>query len=86
MSDLGHRAAAARELLKRKAICNSLTEFCRSCGYEPALHHQLIIRELEALERGEFDRLVVSAQLPASAPISALSKTRSRGSRTPSAN
>ena len=61
MSDPAHRAAAARELLKRKAICNSLTEFCRSCGFEPALHHQLIIRELEALERGEFDRLVVSA-------------------------
>jgi predicted phage terminase large subunit-like protein len=55
------RAAAARVLLKRKTVRCSLTEWCRHCGYEPALHHQLIIRELEALERGEFDRLAVSA-------------------------
>jgi hypothetical protein len=38
-----------------------MQEWCRHCGFEPALHHQLIIRELEALERGEFDRLAVSA-------------------------
>src|SRR5438046_759080 len=55
------RAAAARVLLKRKTVRCSLTEWCRHCGYEPALHHQLIIRELEGLERGEFDRLAVSA-------------------------
>jgi hypothetical protein len=61
MSGLPQRVAAARELLHRKALCASLTEWCRHCGFEPALHHQLIIRELEALERGEFDRLVVSA-------------------------
>ena len=56
-----HRASAARALLRRKAIRGSLTEWCRHCGFEPALHHQLIIQELEALERGEFDRLAVSA-------------------------
>ena len=55
------RAMAARTLLKRKAIRGSLTEWCSHCGFEPALHHQLIIQELEALERGEFDRLAVSA-------------------------
>ena len=39
----------------------SLTEWSRHCGFEPAAHHQLIISELEALERDEFDRLAVSA-------------------------
>src|SRR5215813_3701235 len=60
MSSLEQRAMAARELLHRKALRGSLTEWCRHCGFEPALHHTLIIRELEALERGEFDRLAIS--------------------------
>lgn len=38
-----------------------MTEWSRFCGFEPALHHRLIIRELEALERGEFDRLAIAA-------------------------
>lgn len=45
----------------RTGIRSSLTDWCRFCGFEPALHHRLIIRELEALERGEFDNLEVSA-------------------------
>ena len=52
-------------LLKRSCGAGQFARRCRSgaghCGFEPALHHQLIIRELEALERGEFDRLAVSA-------------------------
>jgi predicted phage terminase large subunit-like protein len=55
------RRQAARTLLARKAIRGSLVDWCRRCGFEPALHHRLIIRELEALERGEFDRLALSA-------------------------
>lgn len=58
---MSRRAEAARALLKRKAIRGSLLDWCRHCGFEPALHHQLIIRELEALERGEIDRLALSA-------------------------
>lgn len=52
---------AARTLLRRRAIRKSLTEWARFCGFEPALHHHLIIKELEALERGEFDRLAIAA-------------------------
>lgn len=51
------RPEAATELLKRRSIRASLTEWCRLCGFEPAEHHQLLIRELEAVARGETRRL-----------------------------
>jgi predicted phage terminase large subunit-like protein len=37
----------------------SLTEFAREAGYEPAPHHRLLIRCLEALERGDSETLIV---------------------------
>jgi predicted phage terminase large subunit-like protein len=37
----------------------SLTDFARLAGFEPAAHHRLLINELEALERGETDTLLV---------------------------
>lgn len=55
------RAEAKAKEQFRAGIRSNLTDWCRFCGYEPALHHRLIIRELEALERGEFDNLEVSA-------------------------
>lgn len=55
------RADAAKTVLDRRAIRGSLVKWAQHCGFEPALHHRLIIRELEALERGEFDRLAISA-------------------------
>src|SRR5690348_8226050 len=55
------RATEAAKAQFRDKIKRSLIDWCRFCGYEPALHHRLIIRELEALERGEFDNLEVSA-------------------------
>lgn len=45
----------------RTKILANLADWCRFCEFEPALHHLLIIKELEALERGEFDNLEVSA-------------------------
>lgn len=51
------RPEAATELLKRRSIRASLTEWCRLCGFEPAEHHKLLIRELEAVARGETRRL-----------------------------
>lgn len=45
----------------RATVRNSLDDWARYCGYEPALHHRLINRELEALERGDYDRLEISA-------------------------
>lgn len=50
---------AAREILTRRSIRRSLTEFCRLCGYEPAKHHRLLIEALEAVERGELDKLAI---------------------------
>lgn len=53
------RPEAARELLRRRSARRSLTEFARASGYEPAPHHKLLIAELEALERGDVDTLLV---------------------------
>jgi predicted phage terminase large subunit-like protein len=48
-----------RERKARNAARRSLTEWCRLCGFEPAAHHELIIRELEAVVRGEVARLAL---------------------------
>lgn len=50
---------AASELLRRSRLRSSLTEWAVLNGFEPAPHHQLLIRELEAVARGECDRLMV---------------------------
>lgn len=39
-------AIAAQTLLQRRAIRSDLTAWARECGFEPALHHRLIIKEL----------------------------------------
>lgn len=36
----------------RRQARNSLTDWCRFCGYEPAAHHRFIIKHLEALADG----------------------------------
>src|SRR3981081_981682 len=46
-------------LLQRRATRTSLTEWARFCGFEPAAHQQLLIEKLEAVSRGEIDRLLV---------------------------
>jgi len=43
---------AAKELLRRRSIRRSLTEWARYKGFEPAPHHKLIIDELEELNLG----------------------------------
>lgn len=45
--------------MQRRAIRSSLTEWARLAGFEPARHHGLLIRELEAITRGENDRLAI---------------------------
>ena len=47
------------ETKQRRSIRRSLTEWCRYCGFEPAAHHRLLIEKLEAVTRGEIDRLAV---------------------------
>jgi predicted phage terminase large subunit-like protein len=52
-------AAAADALLGRRRIRSSLDEWCRFAGFEPALHHRLLNRKLEQIERGEIKNLAV---------------------------
>jgi predicted phage terminase large subunit-like protein len=47
------RQEAAKTLLQRRAIRRSLTEWARFKGFEPARHHEVLIRELEALATGD---------------------------------
>lgn len=53
------RSEAAKELLRRRSIRRSLTEWARLCGFEPAKHHLLLIDALEAVERGDLENLAV---------------------------
>lgn len=53
------RQEAAQTLLQRRSIRRSLTDWCRYAGFEPARHHRLLIDKLEAITRGDIDRLAV---------------------------
>ena len=48
MNEGTNSVAAAEELLKRRGTRKSLFEWARHKGFEPAEHHQLIIREIES--------------------------------------
>jgi predicted phage terminase large subunit-like protein len=52
---------AAQELLKRRGAKKSLAKFIEYLGLSivPAAHHKLLIDHLEAVERGEIDKLMV---------------------------
>lgn len=62
LSLLSPRQAAAL-LLHRRTIRNSLEGWCiealQGQGIKPERHHRLLLSELEAVERGECDRLMV---------------------------
>jgi predicted phage terminase large subunit-like protein len=67
------RQDAASELIRRRSIRRSLTEWARYKGFEPAPHHKLIIDELEAFVFGdEYDVLLLHAP-PGSAKSTFLS-------------
>ncbi len=53
------RARACLSIWQRRKIRGSLTEWCRFAGFEPALHHRLLIDQLERVARGEIDRLAI---------------------------
>jgi hypothetical protein len=53
------RLTAAKELQRRRSIRRSLTEWCRSAGFEPAAHHRLLLDKLEEVSSGKIDRLAV---------------------------
>jgi predicted phage terminase large subunit-like protein len=50
---------AAKELIFRRTIRQRLTDFCRHAGFAPARHHRLLIDRLEAVTRGDIDRLAI---------------------------
>jgi predicted phage terminase large subunit-like protein len=50
---------AAQTLLYRRSIRKNLTEWCQFAGFDPARHHRLLIEKLEAVTRGDIDRLAV---------------------------
>ncbi len=53
--------AAASELLKRRSARRSLAEWARLRGFEPAAHHNLIIKEIEAFLEGDNEVLLLFA-------------------------
>ena len=57
------RLTAARELLRRRAVRRDLAQWCTTVlepgGLAPAQHHLLLLDRLEAIERGDIDRLMV---------------------------
>lgn len=55
------RQEAAKELLKRRSIRRSLTEWCKYKGFIPARHHQLIIREIESFLASDEEVLLLAA-------------------------
>ena len=46
-----------RQLLTSR---DSLTEWCRTVGFEPAAHHRLIIEVLEAVARGQLTKVMIA--------------------------
>jgi predicted phage terminase large subunit-like protein len=50
---------AASEIIRRKQIRAHLQVWCEANGYVPARHHRLLISHLEAVFRGEIERLAV---------------------------
>ena len=54
-------ACAAAELIKRRSVRSSLSEWARHRGFEPAPHHQLIISEIETFLDSEDEVLLLFA-------------------------
>ena len=49
-----------REMAADWLLCRRhLKRWCQKVGYEPAAHHELVLRELEAVQRGEVKRLAI---------------------------
>jgi predicted phage terminase large subunit-like protein len=61
MTDPTNSVAAAEELLKRRSVRKSLTEWARHRGFEPAKHHQLIISEIETFLQSDDEVLLLFA-------------------------
>src|SRR5690349_19972375 len=64
---------AAQELLRRRRVRRSLTDWCRHIGFEPAKHHKAIIAAIDGLLTAtDHDTLLIFAP-PGSAKSSYVS-------------
>ena len=61
MTDRTNSVGAEKELLKRRSTRKRLEDCSRHKGFEPAKHHQLIIREIESFLEGDDDVLLLFA-------------------------
>src|SRR4051812_1390593 len=50
-------ASEAKSRARQVRVRRSLTDWARLCGFEPARHHELLIRELELVAKGETRKL-----------------------------
>jgi len=50
---------AATEIIRRKQIRTSMIRWAEHCGFNPARHHRLLIQHLEAVARGDIERLAI---------------------------
>lgn len=53
------RLEAIRDERDHRRLKGSLTEWCIHCGYQPAAHHKLLIKELEKVAHGETRNLAI---------------------------
>lgn len=51
--------ALAQRRLRNLMVRESLTEWCKFAGFQPARHHLVLIEALEAIKRGDIDKLAV---------------------------
>jgi predicted phage terminase large subunit-like protein len=58
-TEIARRAAERQGKTLTQMVRGSLTEFAKAQGYQPAAHHRLLIKELEAVERGDADILLI---------------------------
>lgn len=52
-------ASAASAVLRRRTIRQSLLEWSRHCGFEPAAHHRLLIQKLTDVAEGKIRNLMI---------------------------
>lgn len=53
------RLAEPARILRNRRVRASLIDWCEFIGFTPAAHHRLLIDRLEAITRGDIDRLAV---------------------------
>lgn len=61
------KAQIAEEILKRRKARNDFRAWCQLCGFEPARHHDLIIKKFQEVVDSSYPRYVIILMPPGSA-------------------